>query len=42
MIVGVGVDGPELDGVLRFVHIAELTAAFLSAVLKFSYRDAPY
>lgn len=32
LMVGEGVDGPELDGVLRFVH-TELTAAFFSAVL---------
>lgn len=41
LIVGEGVDGLELDGVLRFVH-AELTAAFFSAVLKLSYSDTPY
>lgn len=32
LMVGDGVDGLELDGVLRLVH-TELTAAFLSAVL---------
>lgn len=32
LMVGEGVDGLELDGVLRFVH-TELTAAFFSAVL---------
>lgn len=41
LMVGDGVDGLELDGVLRFVH-TELTAALFSAVLKFSYSDAPY
>ena len=40
-MVGEGVEGLELDGVLRFIH-AELTTAFFSAVLKFSYRDLPY
>lgn len=32
LTVGEGVDGLELDGVLRFVH-AVLTAAFFSAIL---------
>lgn len=41
LMVGEGVDGLELDGVLRFVH-TELTAAFFSDVLKFSYNDTPY
>lgn len=40
-MVGEGVDGLEQDGALRFVH-TELTAALFSAVLKFSYNDAPY
>lgn len=40
LTVGEGVDWLELDGVLRFVH-TELEA-FISAVLKFSYSDAPY
>lgn len=41
LMVGDGVDWLELDGVLRLENI-ELTAAFFSAVLKFSYSKAPY